>query len=99
MGAVIRYTSIPNNKSTANLSLTTNGTFPDAVVVHVTEFNEKDNTSVTKLVRYEFETVVSNSADEALLEKTVSIHVVVKNEGHCKKIISRSFDHRRFNKN
>ena len=73
---MIRYTSIPNNKSTANLNLTTNGTFPDAVVVHVTEINEKDNTTVSKLVRYEFETVVSNSADEGLLEKTVSMHLL-----------------------
>lgn len=73
MGAVIRYTSVPNNKSTANLNLTRNGTFPDAIVVHVTELSSKDNTSVTKLVRYEFETVVSSAEDEALLEKTVSL--------------------------
>lgn len=72
VGAVIRYTSVPNSKSTANLNLTTNGTFPDAVVVHVTEINDKDNSTVSKLVRYEFETVVSNAADEALLEKTVT---------------------------
>ena len=70
---MIRYTSVPNNKSTANLNLTRNGTFPDAIVVHVTELNDKDNTSVTKLVRYEFETVVNSISDEALLEKTVSI--------------------------
>ena len=74
---MIRYTSVPNNKSTANLNLTRNGTFPDAIVVHVTELNDKDNTSVTKLVRYEFETVVNSISDEALLEKTVSIIIVI----------------------
>ena len=71
MGAIIRYTSVPNTKSTANLSLARNGTFPDAIVVRVTELNEKKNTSTTKLVRYEFETVVNSLEGEALLEKTV----------------------------
>ena len=72
VGAVIRYTSVPNTKSTANLNLVRNGSFPDAIVVHVTEINEQKNTNISKLVRYEFETVVNSLQDEALLEKTVS---------------------------